>query len=215
MDSDPPGNSNNLSTAPSRNAEQVRQPRAGVRSPAASLIQSAARSVLDDLTPSTIVSDDVSDDESESCCADGALGLLKPSGSPTLRSLQKKIPPALPDEQDRRRFIGCLAAVLASTYEYEEPDENEKKSGTGEFRYLDHTEELFDAIGAEEEDEEDMIPRASSSLSDTESYAADRTSSFECNTAASCILWCTNTSTFCPFCLPCSRTMPALIVPPP
>jgi hypothetical protein len=79
---------------------QPRQQQA--RSPAASLIQSAARSVLDNLTPSIIVSDA----GGERCsCSDGTIGNLRPASSPTLRSLQVKTLPAIPDEQDRRRFI--------------------------------------------------------------------------------------------------------------
>jgi hypothetical protein len=44
------------------------------------------------------------------------------SSSPSLDSLQTQRLPAIPDEQDRKRFVGCLAAVLASTYDYEELD---------------------------------------------------------------------------------------------
>ena len=72
------------------------------RSPTATLIQSAARSVLDNLTPSTIVSDDKSEIYS---IGDDAEGIPIPASSPTLRSLQKEILPAIPDEQERRRFI--------------------------------------------------------------------------------------------------------------
>ena len=65
------------------------------RSPAASLIQSAARSILDDFgTPTTAVSDD----GSESCSgADGMLGPSRTPASPTLSSLQIETMPALPD----------------------------------------------------------------------------------------------------------------------
>jgi hypothetical protein len=90
------------------------------RSPAASLIQSAARSVLDDTTPNTAVSDD---DGSEDCsCADGVFGRNHPlrngnekstnnghysthSSPAALSSLQMKTLPAIPDEQDRKRFV--------------------------------------------------------------------------------------------------------------
>jgi hypothetical protein len=72
------------------------------RSPAASLIQSAARSILDDGTPSTAVSDD----DSEGCrSAYGTLGSSRPPASLTLASLQMETMPALPDEQDRKRFV--------------------------------------------------------------------------------------------------------------
>ncbi len=37
----------------------------------------------------------------------------------SLQFLQKPAQPLLPDEQDRKRFIGCLAAVLASLYDYD------------------------------------------------------------------------------------------------
>ena len=96
------------------------------RSPAASLIQSAARSILDNdaATPSSVVSD--RDRESYSC-ADGNLGNNNTArtrqSKPSLHSLQIETLPALPDEQDRKRFVGCLAAVLASSYDYDENDE--------------------------------------------------------------------------------------------
>jgi hypothetical protein len=65
----------------------------------ASLIQSAARSILDDTSPNTAVSDDESDAEG-SFATRAAL-----SPSPTLSSLQMKTLPAMPDEQDRKRFV--------------------------------------------------------------------------------------------------------------
>jgi hypothetical protein len=110
---DPPS-SRSSSTVSSGNAirwnisrEQPRQ----YGSPAASLIQSAARSMLDDATPETAASG-VSDDESDSCSlAEGKLGNLRSAFSPTLSSLQHmKELPAIPDEQDRRRFIVRCAA---------------------------------------------------------------------------------------------------------
>jgi hypothetical protein len=131
-------------------SEQPRQ----LGSPAASLIQSAARSMLDDATPDTAVSA-VSDDISErGSYADGNLGnLRKTAVSPTLASLRhtKKIP-AIPDEQDRKRFIGCLAAILASAFEYDEQDPAATSSelAKGTFSYLDYTEDLY-------EDEEEGI----------------------------------------------------------
>jgi hypothetical protein len=88
-----PGNNIDHSTI-FRNSQQ--------RSPAASLIQSAARSILDDGTPSTAVSVD----GSESCSgADGTFGPSRTSASPTLSSLQIETIPALPDENDRKRFV--------------------------------------------------------------------------------------------------------------
>lgn len=65
------------------------------------LLQSAARSVLDDAmtTPSSNASEATTRSR--------------------LSSLQRERLPAMPDEQDRKRFIGCLAAVLASSYDYD------------------------------------------------------------------------------------------------
>jgi hypothetical protein len=72
------------------------------RSPAALLIHSAARSILDDGTPSTAVSDDGSESYS---------GARIPS-SPTLASLQIETMPALPDEKDRKRFVVSIFSLL-------------------------------------------------------------------------------------------------------
>lgn len=58
---------------------------------AAELVQSAARSLLD--TSATLLSDDDSGTEPS------------PSSSAKLSSLQTEKMPALPDEQDRKRFI--------------------------------------------------------------------------------------------------------------
>jgi len=86
-----------------------------------SLIQRAARSaLLDDVTPtgSTILSaDDVSDDEDD--CPNALGTMLVGKTLPNIRSLEKPSLPAIPDEQDRKRFVGCLAAVLSSMYDYE------------------------------------------------------------------------------------------------
>jgi len=86
-----------------------------------SLIQRAARSaLLDDVTPtgSTILSaDDVSDDEDD--CPNALGTMLIGKTLPNIRSLEKPSLPAIPDEQDRKRFVGCLAAVLSSMYDYE------------------------------------------------------------------------------------------------
>ncbi|MGK3734196.1 MAG: hypothetical protein ACI90V_001033 [Bacillariaceae sp.] len=69
-------------------------------SDAASLIQRAAKSaLLDEATPTSPYT---------------------PSPLTTnMRSLETPSLPAIPDEQDRKRFIGCLAAVLSSMYDYE------------------------------------------------------------------------------------------------
>lgn len=72
------------------------------RTPSASLIKSAVRSVLDDATPSSIMSDDRSDDGS---CVDGETALPKFSSSPGLTSLRMETLAPIPTEQDRRRFI--------------------------------------------------------------------------------------------------------------
>lgn len=60
----------------------------------ASLIQSAARSILDGSSPETHVSDDDS-------CSNGH----RNTPSLTLQSLQARVVPAMPDEQDRKRFL--------------------------------------------------------------------------------------------------------------
>jgi hypothetical protein len=43
--------------------------------------------------------------------------------SPSLKSLERKTLPVMPDEQDRKRFVGCLAAVLASLHDSNPEDE--------------------------------------------------------------------------------------------
>ena len=89
----------------------------------ASLLQSAAKSVLDTSTQS-VVSDDDDDILSDGSNDDGIAEQLK--GSATLKSLKTETLPALPNDQDRKRFIGCLAAVLASSYEYDFSDEGDE-----------------------------------------------------------------------------------------
>ncbi len=76
--------------------------RSNYRTPSASLIHSAVRSVLDDATPSTIMSDDRSEGES---FVDGDMVTPKHTDSPELESLQIERLPPIPDEQDRKRFI--------------------------------------------------------------------------------------------------------------
>lgn len=87
-----------ISTAMSQGSYQ---PRSNFRTPSAALIQSAVRSVLDDATPGSIVSDDRSDGGS---FLDDPV-TPKNAFSPTLESLQIEPLPPLPDEQDRKRFI--------------------------------------------------------------------------------------------------------------
>lgn len=103
-----------------------------------SLIQAAAKSILEDSKDASI-----SDDE------DGR-NLFSDSGrshssnedanrwrSPGLQSLQKEKLPALPDEQDRKRFLGCLASVLASCYSYDiETDETVSSFQSQKFNKL-------------------------------------------------------------------------------
>jgi hypothetical protein len=62
------------------------------------LIQSAARSILDDASPTSAVSDAGSG-------ADDSFTARVTSPSPTLTSLQMQTLPAMPDEQDRKRFV--------------------------------------------------------------------------------------------------------------
>lgn len=98
--------STNVAT-PSSSLQSQGHSQRSYRTPSASLIQSAVRSVLDDITPTSTI---VSDDQSEA-------SFIFPSDSPSLRfgknkqapptleSLQmEKIPP-IPDAQDRKRFI--------------------------------------------------------------------------------------------------------------
>ena len=141
------------------------------RTPAASLIQSAARSLLDNLTPSTIFSDERSENLS---CADGTIGNLEYASSPTLRSLAVETLPGIPDEQDRRRFIGCLAAILASAFDYEDSVDNTtmEEQGDGTFSYLDYS-EVYD----DDEEYNETISRSNSSASDSNSNG--RSYSFE------------------------------------
>lgn len=72
------------------------------------LLQSAARSVLD--------SDGVTSPSNASDTSSRQGTPVTPAG---LSSLQRERLPAMPDEQDRKRFIGCLAAVLASSYDFD------------------------------------------------------------------------------------------------
>lgn len=69
---------------------------------AAELVQSAARSLLD--TSTTLLSDDEDDNGG------------KPSPSAALASLQTEKIPALPDEQDRKRFIVRESCLQSSVF---------------------------------------------------------------------------------------------------
>jgi Protein of unknown function (DUF726) len=80
----------------------------------ASLVQSAAKSVLE---ASTCRIND--DDDGISIESDDGTARRRSRDNATLLSLQKETTPALPTEEDRKRFIGCLAAVLASSFEYD------------------------------------------------------------------------------------------------
>lgn len=84
-----------------------------------SVIQRAARTaLLDDVTPtgSTIFSSgDASDDDDDH--SNNVSGIERSLSN--IRSLETPSLPALPDEQDRKRFVGCLAAVLSSIFDYE------------------------------------------------------------------------------------------------
>lgn len=71
----------------------------------ASLIQSAAKSMLDDSSPGTNLSDDDS-------CSNGHRNGHRQMPSLTLRSLQARVLPAMPDEQDRKRFLVSVKKIL-------------------------------------------------------------------------------------------------------
>lgn len=89
-----------------------------------SLIQSAAKSILDHHPPSpgrcVSDNDDEEDDTHDVAIeADDSFFFPSMTANNNLQSLQTKTLPALPDEQDRKRFVGCLAAVLASSYDWD------------------------------------------------------------------------------------------------
>jgi len=73
---------------------------------AKSLIKTVTKSILDAESPSNFTDSDEETDSDEDF-------------SPSLASLATELLPPLPDEQDRKRFVGCLAAVLAQTYHYD------------------------------------------------------------------------------------------------
>ena len=108
----PPQQDQNSSSRNSSEVGSSSQNQQHHRSPAASII----RSILDDATPSTAaVSEDYDelarDDDSESGFAfsvprhDASSSFSTPTIPPSLQSLQVETLPALPDEQDRKRFL--------------------------------------------------------------------------------------------------------------
>lgn len=119
-----------------------------------SLIQRAARSVLlDDVTPtgSTIItSDDASDEELDYPNVPGST----PGGKllPNILSLEKPSLPALPDEQDRKRFVGCLAAVLSSIYDYESYEIMSDKSSSRQNENENEVSGFFDFYESSDEE---------------------------------------------------------------
>lgn len=96
----------------------------------ASLIQSAARSVLDEKPQTTAFSDEERSHEENI--------------SPRLQSLSVKIFPAMPNEQDRKRFVGCFAAVLATAYDYDISDHYDRteESRARTIAYLEQSEQI-------------------------------------------------------------------------
>lgn len=69
-----------------------------IQSPSVSLIQSAVRSILDDATPSTILSDDNSDHPRNKAGSTNSF-------FPSLESLRMERPPPIPSDQDRKCFL--------------------------------------------------------------------------------------------------------------
>eukprot|EP00536_Pseudo-nitzschia_multiseries_P004020 jgi/Psemu1/323272/estExt_fgenesh1_pg.C_650002 len=94
---------------------------------------------MDAVTPtgSTIFSSgDSSDDEEDYYKGSSRSTSTSTSGGktmPNMKSLEAPSMPAIPDEQDRKRFVGCLAAVLSSMYDYESYEllSKEQKSRNG------------------------------------------------------------------------------------
>ena len=93
--------------------QQQQQHYRSYRTPSASLIHSAVRSVLDDATPNSTI---ISDDQSETSGLPGEYAASprfwtnshhqqQQASSPTLESLQTERVPPIPDKQDRKRFI--------------------------------------------------------------------------------------------------------------
>ena len=178
-----------------QNETQKGQQQQQFRSPAASLIQSAARSMMDDVTPDSTFSDE--EEELDNCSSNGSDGnyfgrgrrrqrsfgltcdtttttatnLNSNSSSPQLSSLEHiEERPVIPEEQDRRRFIGCLAAILASSYDFDEEEEDDyiaQGQKNSEFSYLDYTEELYD--DDDDDDDEQVYGSIASDTNTTSS----------------------------------------------
>jgi len=107
----------------------------------ASLIQSAARSVLDSSIYARTSTSDVSDDEDDSSDIRQIRKQHKLS-LPTLHSLQRKTLPTMPNEHDRKRFVGCLAAILASVYDFDVADDEDGEDARAEsYAYLNRSEQ--------------------------------------------------------------------------
>jgi len=117
-----------------------------------SVIQRAARTaLLDDVTPtgSTIFSSgDASDDEEDRSNNSGGGKHL-----PDIRSLEKPSLPALPDEQDRKRFVGCLAAVLSSIFDYESHELENRKDSSNHTENENEVSGFFDFYESSDEEE--------------------------------------------------------------
>lgn len=141
----------------------------------ASLLQSAARSVLDSVyTPtSTNVSDD-EDDENDDMARERRKE--QQAGRPTLESLKKEALPAMPDEQDRKRFVGCLAAVLASAYDYDVEHEEDRSQAAESYAYLNRTEQGHDGDDEEEQYGDNSYSTEGAAATSTESGEAWDTS---------------------------------------
>jgi Protein of unknown function (DUF726) len=106
-----------------------------------SLLQSAVKSVMDTSTSA------VSDDEDSVDSGRPRSPLI----SPTLRSLQTKTIPAFPAEDDRKRFVGCLAAILASAYDYDVSGEDDAAA--------EHSMAYLDVHGDEDKEDEYLSER--------------------------------------------------------
>ena len=138
-----------------------------------SLLQRAARSaLLDDVTPtgSTILTaDDASDDDDDHPNATGSA--LGGQILPNIRSLEKPSLPAIPDEQDRKRFVGCLAAVLSSMYDYESYEllsENASDSQNEQDNDVSGFFDFYESFDEEEFFDESSSPRRSKKEGGTE-----------------------------------------------
>ena len=98
-------------TSPPGAAQNRHRPQHYDGTPSAELIQSAARSILDEATPNSAISKDRSV-EGESFANDEAG--FSHTFYPALESLLVERVPPIPDEQDRKRFI--VSAALQMTF---------------------------------------------------------------------------------------------------